>query len=333
MSESFVTFLDAHGEANPPALRFSSDRDFNAWQLSFQEALESLRGLVPDRVVPEVNVIEEWEEPDHTRQLVRIAVSAYSTLVCYLLLPHGLGKEPRAALIASHGHTTHGIDTTCGAAGAEDEAGLKRAYGLEAVRSGYVVLAPAWWGWKGRDGHLDRIGGRDKCNVIQMAASMYGVNVTDLHIQDGQAAVDVLAGHPSVDADRIGCIGNSYGGRTTMWLSLFEPRIRASVAAGCMNTFRERSLKLSSCGIQVLPGILRYGDVDDLFCLLAPRALQLQAGALDGLITPEDRDAMQEKVTAAYSASGHSERFDYVLHQDGHFLDWTMAHSFLNRHL
>ena len=333
MGESFITFLKEHGEANPPSMQFSADLDFAEWQAEFGDAVARLRGPVPDRVIPELEVVETWEEADHTRQLVRIAVSAYATLVAYLLLPNCVGSEKRAALVASHGHTRHGIDTTCGVVGMDDAGSAKRAYGLEAVRSGYVVLAPAWWGWKGRDGHLDRVGGRDKCNVIQMAASMYGLNVTDLHIQDGQAAVDVLVAHPNVDADRIGCIGNSYGGRTTMWLSLFEKRIKACVPTGCMNTFRERSLKLSSCGIQVLPGILRYGDVDDLFCLLAPRALQLQAGTMDGLITSEDRDAMQRKVSAAYAASGHPERFEYVLHQDGHFLDWEKASTFLSQHL
>ncbi|HAA76431.1 TPA: hypothetical protein DCE37_15055 [Candidatus Latescibacteria bacterium] len=51
------------------------------------------------------------------------------------------------------------------------------------------------------------------------------MNVTDLHIQDGQAAIDVLADHSNVDGKQIGCIGNSYGGRTTMWLTLFDQRI------------------------------------------------------------------------------------------------------------
>tara|TARA_A100001037_G_scaffold240749_1_gene220742 strand:- start:2657 stop:2812 length:156 start_codon:yes stop_codon:yes gene_type:complete len=51
------------------------------------------------------------------------------------------------------------------------------------------------------------------------------MNVTDLQIQDGQAAIDVLADHPNVDGKQIGCIGNSYGERTTMWLTLFDQRI------------------------------------------------------------------------------------------------------------
>ncbi len=63
------------------------------------------------------------------------------------------------------------------------------------------------------------------------------------------------------------------------------------VPAGCVNKFRERSLKLASCGIQYLPGILQYADVPDLFCLIAPSAMQLESVAKDGLITPEDRNA------------------------------------------
>ena len=59
-------------------------------------------------------------------------------------------------------------------------------------------------------------------------------------------AIDALCNRPEVDATRIGCIGNSYGGRTTMWLTICDERIQACVPAGCMNTFRERSLKLSS---------------------------------------------------------------------------------------
>ena len=50
------------------------------------------------------------------------------------------------------------------------------------------MIAPAWGGWTGRDGHSDLIGSRDKCDTIQMVASMYGMNVLALHMQDAEAA-------------------------------------------------------------------------------------------------------------------------------------------------
>ncbi|MFA7260757.1 MAG: hypothetical protein WC013_14745, partial [Aeromonas bestiarum] len=72
-------------------------------------------------------------------------------------------------------------------------------------------------------------------------------------------------------------------GRTAMWATIFDDRIRACVASGCMNTFRERSLKLAACGVQYPYGLLRLGDVPELFSLIAPRPLQLQAVASEPL--------------------------------------------------
>ena len=118
-----------------------------------------------------------------------------------------------------------------------------------------------------------------------------------------------------------------------MWLTIFDQRIRACVPSGCMNTFRERSLKLGSCAIQYLPGILRYGDVPELFSLIAPRPMQLQAGEGDGLITAEDRDHIDATVRVAYLAHGADENYAYALHQDGHMLRWDLAAPFLAKHL
>lgn len=118
-----------------------------------------------------------------------------------------------------------------------------------------------------------------------------------------------------------------------MWLSIFDQRIRACVPAGCMNTFRERSLKLSSCGIQYPFGLLRYGDVPELFSLIAPRPMQLQVGAQDALITPADRDAMERTVRNAYRRLDAEDKLDYALHPEGHILLWDRAAEFLNGHL
>jgi dienelactone hydrolase len=328
-SESFVEFLRAYGEARPPSLTYREGDDFAAWQRTFRSRLEELRGPVPDRVAAEVEVLETIELADHHRLLIRFPVTRFSRLVAYLLLPKGLGSgEKRPGIIALHGHHTGGIETICGVRQTDYD-----PYALRAVRAGFVVLAPAWWGWPGRDGHVGQVGDRDRCNVIQMAASMYGLHVLSLHIQDGQAAIDVLSSRPEVDSSNIGCIGNSYGGRTTMWLTVFDDRIKACVPAGCMNCLRERSLKLSSCAIQYFHGLLRYGDVQEVFSLIPPRAMQLQAGQGDSLITNQDRDMIKTVVEKAYILRQARANFEYVLHEKGHQLGWDAAEPFLRAHL
>ncbi|MFW6107760.1 MAG: dienelactone hydrolase family protein [bacterium] len=328
MAESFVDVLDAWGAANPPQMVRREGEDVVAWQKRFRDGLESLRGPLPDRVEPQAEIVESVELDDHTRHRLRIPVSEVATLAACLLVPADLEPgERRPGIVALHGHHPDGMDSLAGVAD------CKVPYALNAARAGYVTIVPAWWGWPGRDGHRDLIGNRDKCNCIQMAAKMYGLNVLDLHIQDGQAAIDVLADRPEVDAERIGCVGHSYGGRTTMWLTIVDDRVRAAVSSGAMNTFRERSLKLSSCGIQYLPGLLRSGDVPELYSLIAPRPLQLQAGEGDRLITPADRDHIADVVHDAYESLGAGPNFEFVLHAEGHTLAWDRAEAFLAAHL
>jgi hypothetical protein len=221
-----------------------------------------------------------------------------------------------------------------GLRGMDEEDNDRRAYALQAAGSGFVVIVPALWGWAGRDGHLSWVReGNDKCNQIQMAAAMYGLNLVDLHVQDLRAALDVLAGRPEVDPARLGCMGNSTGGRMTMWLTALDARVKACVPSGCMNLFRERSLKLTSCGIQYPYGLLRYGDVPEVFALIAPRPMQLQAGTRDGLITDADRDHIEAVVRSAYRGLGAEECLDYQLFEDGHILLWEKAGPFLEKHL
>ncbi len=331
---SFTDFLEKFGEINPPAMKYDGEEAPEAWQIRFMGKVESLRGRLPEPVKTGYEVLQSVQLPGYRRDLLKIKVSAISELIAYLLVPDNIQEnEKRPALIASHGHTKFGPDSICGIEGIDTDEDFRRAYGLHAVKSGFVVLAPAWWGWNGRNGHVEKVGGRDKCNVAQMAAGMYGINVLDLHIQDGQAAIDVLQQVPEADPDRIGCIGNSYGGRTTMWLTIFDKRIKACVVSGAMNTFRERSLKMGSCAIQYLPGILKYGDVPELFSLIAPRSMQLQAGTRDPLINDADRDNMKNTVELVYRKMNAAGNLDFCLNDDGHILIWEKAREFLNRHL
>ncbi len=334
MNESFTDFLEAYGAANAPGMVYREGEDFAAWRERFGAKVRELLGTVPERVKPQVTVIETVDEGDHVRHVLRIAVNRFCSLLAYLLVPKDLAAgERRPGVLVFHGHTEYGNDSVCGLRGMDEEDNAQRAYALFAVRAGYVVLSPAWWGWHGRDGHIERIGNRDKCNVIQMAAGMYGLNILSLHMQDAQAALDVLIERPEVAGDRIGCLGNSYGGRTAMWFTILDERVTACVAGGCMNVFRERSLKLASCAIQYPPGILAYGDVPELFSLIAPRPLHLQSGEHDPLTYPSDIQLIHRTVRSAYDQMKAGSAYDYVAHDGGHILKWPPAEAFLKRHL
>lgn len=332
---SFQDFLREWGALHPPELRYEPGGDFAAWRSALLGRLGELLGPVPPRVEPTLETLSSEAFDGYVRHEVSIAVSEGVCVPGYLLLPDDLAAgERRPGVVALHGHIAYGPQTVAGVDNEEVADKPYRAVGLHAVRSGYVVLAPACWGWPGRDGHVGEVpAGRDKCNAIEIAAQMYGLNLLALHLQDAQACLDLLARRPEVDADRLGCIGNSTGGRMAMWLAALDERVGACVAAGCLNTFRERSLKLSACGIQYPPGLLRVADVPEVFAAIAPRALQLQADYDDEILNRADIDAIHATVRSAYDDAGAGDRLDFVTHEQGHRLVWDRAEAFLRRHL
>ena len=147
MAESFISFPSIYGDAHGPSMSYHEDADWATRCDELGEVIAGLRGIGPNRVEPSTEVLDEWEEADHVRQLIRVGVSEFSARVAYLLIPIGLREgETRPGILASHGHTANGPDMTCGAVGMDYEVAAKRSYGLEALRSGYVVTAPACGG-------------------------------------------------------------------------------------------------------------------------------------------------------------------------------------------
>ena len=49
------------------------------------------------------------------------------------------------------------------------------------------------------------------------------------------------------------------------------PCIKVCVIAGALNVMQERISKPYGCGAQIIPGLLKYGDVPEIGSLIAPR--------------------------------------------------------------
>jgi dienelactone hydrolase len=309
--------------------------DFTQWQKVFKDKIWSLRGREISRAGLQYSFDQEEDAGGHIRKKVLIKATEFSDVSGYLLLPKDISGKT-AGIIASPGHYRFGKDSIAGHPAAKEELDAKPGtdYGKSAVEAGYVVFIPDWWGWGDRSGHLDKVGQhRDRCNVIQNSASMYGFSVLYLHILEGDAIVDFLQTLDNVDGERIGIIGNSYGGRTAMWIGAYNDKIKCVVSAGAMNLFSERASKLSSCAIQYFPGILQYGDVGEIYSLIAPKPLQLQAGTDDPLITPADRDRIADTVRKAYKALNKEDNLSIEVFKGGHMLNWQLAEKFLTKHL
>ena len=342
--QSFRSFLEAFGDQYPPQMRYEGDdspRSVEAWQDRLLAKLEDLSGepfVVRRRDPsaepsdPAVEIVGAETFEDHVREHVLIESVLGTQAPAYVLVPTAASQGPRPGVLALHGHTMLGKDGMAGVVGPPPD---RPPYdiGRALVRAGFVVVCPDWWGWGERQEPGFEEDSRDMCNVKFMAAGMYGVPLLSIMIRDGFAALDVLLRRPEVDGARIGVIGNSFGGRMSMWLAAFDQRIRAAVCSGCLNCFRERSLGLTSCGAQFLPGMLRFGDVEDVFGLIAPRALMIMTGAADALIPQEYVVRMKPVIERVYTALGARDALTFHDHDGGHVLLHAPAVEWLTQHL
>jgi len=125
--------------------------DFDAWKKRFRLRYRRCLGPWPERVPLRTKVLSSADRGDHVRKKIVFDSSPGVTVPAYLLVPKGLRKgERRPGLLAAHGHG-NGKDDICGVTREEgkDKAAidiierLNYEYGLDAVRRGYVVIAPA----------------------------------------------------------------------------------------------------------------------------------------------------------------------------------------------
>jgi dienelactone hydrolase len=305
----------------PLSMRFkgATADDCLAWQKDFAAKLKSLLGPHAPPTKWKTTVVSVKEFDDHRREELLLTAEGHPPLPVYLLVPKGKkGKLP--AILALHGHGVHGHHPV---AGRDDLPGVENAiknnnydYGRQLVRQGYVVAVPCLTPFGDRLGKS--AGKTDACADVFIRMQLLGKTLIAENLRDCLWSVELLARHPLVDAERIGCVGLSYGGRMTMLTAALEPRIKVCVISGALNVMQERISKPYSCGAQIIPGLLQYGDVPEIASLIAPRACLWEVGSQDKLIDPLWADEILLRQRRAYKALNVVDRLRVDRFDGGH---------------
>lgn len=312
-------------------------QECRAWQAEFAAKLGELLG--PHRPPATWHAEHEHtvELDDHRREELLLTAGGHPPLPVYLLIPRTPEGSPRAGILALHGHGKYGYDTV---AGREDRPGIAEAieqahydYGLQLVRRGYVVAVPCLTPFGRRLGNPELYGKQDPCAITFLRMQMLGKLLIAENLRDCLWALELLARDRRVDAGRIGCVGLSYGGRMAMLTSALEPRIRVAVVSGALNVMQERVSHPYSCGAQVIPGLLQYGDVPEIGSLIAPRCCVWEAGARDALIPKTWMETALERLRRAYRALGALDRLQVDAFDGGHQWSGRLAYPLLDHEL
>jgi dienelactone hydrolase len=204
------------------------------------------------------------------------AVEASERVKSFLLVPKHINR-PVPAIFAHHQHASQfhlGKSEVVGLKGDADQ-----AYASELAKRGYVVIAPDALAFEERNWSKSS----GYAEYFELATRLVqGRTLLSKCLHDVGVALDYLVARPEVDPLRIGFIGHSYGGKMAIWAPALDNRIRASVSnCGCVNykqsLNRDTGVQMEFC----LPGVLQFGDVEDIVRLVAPCALLLQATSDD----------------------------------------------------
>lgn len=306
------------------AFRAGSPQEFEAWSQALRARVTELLGGFPaEKVDLDLEVVERWEFETHRMEKVVYRTDVDVWVPAYILYPRK-GAGPFPGVVALHGHGAGKVGVVgfkpdgSGPAEAED---YHKSMGVRLVERGMVVIAPEQACFGERRDEATAASGDPKANTcrhVSFYAQLLGKTVLGMRVYDAMRAIDVLQSLPEVDPERIGCIGISGGGTTTLFTSALEPRIKAAVIASYLNTFRESILAMRHCECNYVPGILRYAEMPDIACAIAPRSLFVESGTRDRIFPIAGTERAVEQVKKAYALLGAEDRLDYDFFDGGH---------------
>lgn len=289
---------------------------------------------MPEPVPLRAEVLERTDQGDFVREKVVFDSERFMSVPAWVLVPKGLRRgDRRPGILYAHGHGL-GKD---GAVGLVDQPYHKN-FPITLAKNGYVVIAPDWrcFGERADSDAWVRRPNRDGCNVAYLAMGYFGFHMLALQVWDGMRTLDYLSSRPEVDGKRIGCIGCSFGGTMTTYLSALDARIKAAVICCYISTlgdaFGPRAMG-NFCGVQYMPGLAKYGDIPEVAMLIAPRPLQVQIGEKDECFVKGDAVPAARRVQRAYRVAGAADRFDLDVFPGGHEIDPDRALAFFDRWL
>ena len=326
--------------AAPRRLRFQARTrsDAEAWQKTLRAKLTELVGGFPaDRQPLRPITVETRSFPGYSREKIVFDSRPGVSVLAYLLLPEK-ARKPAATMVCVPGHG-RGVDDIVGIddKGRErtDKAGYQHDFAIQVVEAGMAAVAiePMAFGCR-RDPINARQGlSRKACDPAAGGALMVGQTMIGWRVWDVMRTIDYIGTRAELDSNRIGCMGISGGGTATLFSTALEPRIRAALVSGYLNTFRDSVGSLAHCIDNYVPGILNWAEMYDLAGLIAPRPLFVESGEKDNIFPIRASIESFNKVREIYQVFGAADRVEQEVFPDEHSFWGKRGIPFLARHL
>lgn len=304
-----------------------------------QKVMECL-GDFPKKAVLNSEIAEQHDCGTHFRYLVRYNVEPDERISAYLLVPKNL-KERNPAIIASHQHNAEFHVGKSETAGLTENSSYH--YGLDLCLRGYVVLCPDHLGFEDRrppefkrfeNNYLEGSNYERHifCNYILNGSSLQAKYLSDL-----VSGVDLLESMFYVDNTRIGVIGHSLGGQEALWLAWYDERIKVAVSSCGFSQIRNIIRDGINHNYAMYSfGFLKYCDIGDIVCDLAPKPFLMTNGTDDRIFPLDGAHEIAAAASEAYAKKGYPDHFKPIIFEGVHSFPKVVkeqAYNWLDRFL
>ncbi len=294
------------------SFRATTRAQAEAWQKELRSKLVELLGGFPSQRTPlRSRTLDIRSLATHKREKFIFESRPGVFVLGYLLTPSN-ATEPLATVVCIPGHG-RGIDDIVGI----DDQGRERTtkvgyeydFAIQAVERGLAAVAiePMAFGCR-RDAITKAKGATAyACQPVAGSALLLGETLLGWRIYDVMRTIDWIETRPDLNAKRIGCMGISGGGTCTLFAAALEPRIRAAMVSGYLNTFRASIMSMSHCMDNYVPGILQWAEMYDVAGLIAPRPLFSEGGDRDPIFPVNATRESFARVKKVYEVFGAPE--------------------------
>ena len=340
--QAFDTLLysQARYAEAPLRMTFRADNAKAAlrWQKELRAKVTELIGGFPAKKIPlDAQTLEVREFPTYRREKFVFQSREGLAVLGYLLTPKS-GTAPHPVVICLPGHG-RGVDDIIGiddqGSDRTDKDGYQHDFALQCVEHGLAAVAieQMAFGCRRDDRARARDLGTSACRPAAGAALLLGETMVAWRVYDVMRTLDWIETRDEIDSKRVGCMGISGGGTVTTFASALEPRIKAAMISGYLNTFRDSILSLSHCIDNYVPGILNWCEMYDVASLIAPRPLFAESGDKDGIFPVDASRASFARVKKVYEVFGKGAMAEHEVFDGEHSFWGKRGLPFLAAHL
>jgi len=326
--------------AAPRRLRFQARTrpEAEAWQKTLRAKITELVGGFPSSRSPLRPVtLETRAFAGYRREKIVFDSREGVSVLAYLLLPDRV-RPPMPAVICIPGHG-RGVDDIVGIdeEGRErtDKPGYQHDFAIQVAEAVMAAVAIEPMAFGCRRDPLNAAKGLSQkgCEPVAGGALMLGETMIGWRVWDVLRTLDYIDTRPELDANRVGCMGISGGGTATLFSAALEPRIRAAMVSGYLNTFRDSIGSLAHCVDNYVPGILNWAEMYDVGGLIAPRPLFVESGEKDNIFPIAASLESVKQVREIYSVFQAPDAVEHEVFPGEHSFWGKRGIPFLAKHL